>query len=69
MTTNMGKLDRVIRLIVAALLVVAAFGSGIAAAGILHWLALAVAAVFTVTALIGTCPLYSIIGIKTCSAK
>jgi len=69
MTTNMGKSDRAIRLIVAALLVYVAFGTGIAAAGILHWLALAVAAVFTVTALIGTCPLYSIIGIRTCSAK
>ena len=69
MTTNMGKTDRAIRLIVAALLVYVAFGTGIAAAGILHWLALAVAVIFTVTALIGNCPLYSILGIRTCSAR
>lgn len=66
MTKNMSTLDRGLRLVVAAILVWVAFGTGFAAAGVLHWLALAVAAIFALTALVGNCPLYSIVGIKTC---
>lgn len=66
MTTNMGKVDRGLRLAVAAILLVLAFGTGVASSGVLFWLAIAVAAVFALTALVGNCPLYSIIGIKTC---
>lgn len=66
MTTNMGKLDRGARLVVAALLLFAAFGTTAAGSGVLFWIALVVAAVFTLTAFVGNCPLYSIIGLKTC---
>lgn len=66
MTTNMGKFDRGGRLVIAALLLFLAFGSGVLGAGILFWLALIVAGVFTLTAFVGNCPLYSIIGLKTC---
>lgn len=66
MTLNMGKIDRGLRLVVAAALVYAAFATGIFGTGVLFWVALAIAAVFAVTALIGNCPLYSIIGIRTC---
>ncbi len=66
MTVNMGKIDRGLRLVVAAALIYFAFATG---SGILFWLALAVAAVFFVTALIGNCPAYSILGIKTCRAS
>lgn len=70
MARNMGTADRAIRLFVAGILLYLAFGSGGAfAAGALFWLALAVALVFIVTALVGNCPLYSIFGIRTCSAK
>lgn len=69
MTTNMGKLDRGVRIIVAIALVWAAYGSSFAATGVLHWLALAIAAVFAVTAVIGNCPLYSIVGIRTCGTR
>ncbi len=65
MSLNMGKFDRLGRLVIAAGLLVLALGTG-TISGILFWVALAVAAVFTVTALIGNCPLYSIIGLKTC---
>lgn len=68
MTTNMGRLDRVLRLVAAAVLAFIAFSTGIAAAGVLHWVLLAVAAIFVVTALIGTCPLYSVFGLRTCRA-
>jgi len=66
MTTNMGKFDRGGRLVITALLLVLAFGTNVLGAGILFWLALAVAGVFALTALVGNCPLYSVIGLKTC---
>ena len=69
MTTNMGKFDRIARVVVAALLVVLAFTTSFAGSGVLHWLALAVAAIFVLTAIVGNCPLYSIFGIKTCSTR
>ncbi|WJY22266.1 DUF2892 domain-containing protein [Fontisubflavum oceani] len=62
----MGKLDRGLRLVAAALLLWVAFGSTFAATGLLNWLAIAVAAIFTITALLGNCPLYRIVGLKTC---
>lgn len=68
MTVNMGKLDRGLRLIVAAALFYTAFATGIFGSGLLFWGALVVAVIFTLTALIGNCPLYSLIGINTCSA-
>ena len=66
MTTNMGKLDRGARLAIAALLLIVAFGTTALGSGILFWLAIIVAAVFTLTAFVGNCPLYSIVGLKTC---
>lgn len=66
MITNMGTIDRAARLAVAAFLVFAAFGTTVAGSGILFWGALAVAAVFTLTATVGMCPLYRIVGLKTC---
>ena len=66
MTKNMGNIDRGLRLAIAALLLFAAFGTTFAGSGILFWLALIVAVVFTVTAFVGMCPLYRIVGIKTC---
>ena len=66
MTTNMGKIDRALRLTVAALLLVTAFGTAALGSGVLFWLALAVAVVFTLTALVGNCPLYGLVGLNTC---
>ena len=65
MLTNMGKLDRGGRLVIAAVLAYLALGTA-ALSGVLFWIALAVAAVFTVTAFVGNCPLYSVVGLKTC---
>lgn len=66
MSTNMGKADRILRLVIAVALLFVAFATSFAAAGILHWVAIVVAVVFVVTALVGNCPLYSIVGLKTC---
>jgi hypothetical protein len=66
MTTNMGKADRGARLAIALILLVLAFGTTGPGAGILFWLALVVAAVFALAALAGNCPLYGLVGLKTC---
>ena len=66
MTRNMGTLDRAARLVVAMVLLWLAFGTAFAATGVLHWAAILVAAIFALTAIIGICPLYGILGLKTC---
>ncbi|WP_425091491.1 YgaP family membrane protein [Tropicimonas sp. S265A] len=66
MITNMGKFDRGGRLAIAAVLLFLALGTGVLGSGLLFWLALVVAGVFTLTSFVGNCPLYSIIGLKTC---
>lgn len=65
MMKNMGMIDRGGRLVIAAALAILALGTGMLT-GVLFWVALAVAAIFTLTALVGNCPLYRIIGLKTC---
>lgn len=66
MTTNMGTLDRGARLAIAAILLYVAFGTTLLGSGILFWIALIVAGVFALTSVVGNCPLYSIVGLKTC---
>ncbi|MCR9147655.1 MAG: DUF2892 domain-containing protein [Rhodobacteraceae bacterium] len=66
MTTNMGTIDRGLRLAIAAILLFVALGTTLTGSGVLFWLALVVAGVFAVTALVGNCPAYGIVGLKTC---
>jgi O-antigen ligase len=56
----MGTLDRAARFVVGALLIVLALTGTI---GVWGWLGL----IFVGTAFISFCPLYKIIGMKTCS--
>lgn len=67
MNMNMGTIDRGIRLVVGLALLIAAFFTTIGGDGWLYWLMILVGAIFTITAVIGTCPMYSIFGIKTCN--
>lgn len=67
MKKNMGSMDRALRLSVAAVLVFLYFSGTIA--GTLGIIGLVVAAVFTLTSLVSNCPLYSVLGIKTCKVK
>lgn len=65
MTTNMGTLDRTLRLVAAVVLAALVWSgklSGPLAAG--AWI---IAAVFVVTSLARFCPLYRVIGMDTCS--
>ncbi|MEZ5018496.1 MAG: DUF2892 domain-containing protein [Flavipsychrobacter sp.] len=67
MKLNMGSADRIIRLLIAALFVVLYFTGTVT--GTLGIVLLVVAAIFTLTTLMGFCPLYRIFGISTCKVK
>lgn len=64
MKTNVGTVDRIIRAVVglAALLGAFALGSG----SIAFVLLMVVGAILLVTAAVGFCPLYRVLGISTC---
>lgn len=64
MKKNVGTLDRIVRLILAAVLAVLFLMKIVS--GTLGIILLVVAAVLILTSLINFCPLYAIFGIKTC---
>lgn len=66
MTKNMGSIDRWLRVVVGVALLIAAFATDFGAGGWLHWAMIVVGVILAVTALVGNCPLYSILGIRTC---
>jgi hypothetical protein len=67
MTTNVGTIDRIARIVVGIALI--AFALGFIAPGTpsawIGWIGV----VPLLTALVGSCPLYSMIGLSTCPAK
>lgn len=63
----MGSADRIVRIIIAALIAVLYFTNTIS--GTLGIVLLVLAGVFVLTSLISSCPLYSIVGISTCPVK
>lgn len=65
MKKNMGNIDRAIRLVVAAVIVVLYFIDVIS--GTLGIILLALSGIFVLTSLIRVCPLYMPFGIKTCN--
>ena len=67
MKTNMGIIDRVIRIVVALVFVGLYFASVVS--GTLAIVLLVLAGVFILTSLIGFCPLYWPLGIHTWSKK
>lgn len=67
MKTNMGTADRIIRLVVAAILVALYFMDILTGtAGIVG---LVIAVVFAATALVKFCGLYALLGVNTCSRE
>ncbi len=66
MTKNMGTIDRGLRAVVGIVLLIAAFASDFGASSWLQWAMIVVGAIFVITALVSTCPLYSIFGIRSC---
>jgi len=67
MKSNMGSMDRSVRIGVALLAVVLYFTDILT--GTLGIVALIVAGVFLLTSVISFCPLYAIFGITTCPVK
>lgn len=64
MKKNMGSTDRIIRLIIAAVIAVLFFTNVVS--GTLGIILLVAAGVFALTSLISFCPLYPLVGINTC---
>jgi hypothetical protein len=67
MKRNMGIADRIIRVMIAAIVAVLFFTNVIT--GTLGIVLLVLAIVFVLTSLVSFCPLYAILGLNTCSLK
>lgn len=67
MKKNMGDVDRVVRILIAILIAVLYFTNVIS--GTLGIVLFVLAGVFVLTSFIGFCPLYTLVGIKTCKRK
>jgi len=68
MSVNVGTFDRVLRLVIGALLVIAPFATNI---GMFQGqtatvLSVVIGAVLVVTAVARVCPLYTLLGMRTC---
>lgn len=64
MKKNMGKADRVIRFVLAAVLI-GLYATG-SISGVWGTVALVLGVVFILTSLVSFCPLYTLIGVSTC---
>jgi hypothetical protein len=67
MKKNMGSADRLIRTLIALILVVLYLMNIIT--GTLGLIFMIIAAIFVLTSLISFCPLYTLLGINTCNRK
>lgn len=67
MKKNMGSADRIIRVVIAAVLAFLYFNGTIF--GTIGIVAVVAAVVFVATSLISFCPLYPLLGINTCPTK
>ncbi len=67
MKPNMGGADRIIRILIAALLAYLYFSGTVTGT---PGLVLVIAGgVFVLTSLVGFCPLYTLVGVNTCARK
>lgn len=67
MKKNMGSVDRIIRIILAAVFAVLYFTHTVS--GTLGIVLLVLGGVFLFTSVISFCPLYALVGLNTCPAK
>ena len=67
MKKNMGGADRIIRLILTAVIAVLYFTGTIT--GTLAYVLLALGTVFLITSFVSFCPLYTLVGLNTCKVK
>lgn len=71
MLTNVGSLDRVLRIVLGLALIIAAFlpALGLAASAVLQWGVVAVGGILIATALMRFCPIYRLFGLSTCKVS
>ncbi len=69
MKKNMGNIDKIVRTVVALVAIVLLATGNVAISSVLGIILAVVAAIFLLTSLVGTCPLYSIVGMSTCPVK
>lgn len=67
MKKNMGNTDRIVRILLAAVVAVLYFTNIIS--GTVGVVLLVLAGVFVATSLVSFCPLYTLIGMNTCGVK
>lgn len=67
MKVNVGSIDRILRLVLAVVFVALYFTKTVT--GTLGIVLLVLAGVFTLTALMRSCPIYSILGMSTCPVQ
>jgi hypothetical protein len=67
MTGNVGTVDRALRFVIGAALILAPLLNimGLGANAMVAYLLMAVGGILALTAVFGMCPLYSLLGIKT----
>ena len=67
MKTNVGQADRIIRVLLAVVFGILYFTQTVS--GTLGYVLLALGGIFILTAMVGTCPLYSLFGMNTCKVN
>ncbi len=67
MKKNMGSTDRIIRVLLAAVIAFLYFGNVVS--GTIGIVLLVLAAVFLLTSMVSFCPLYTLVGVNTCPVK
>jgi hypothetical protein len=68
MSVNIGALDRALRAVLGAALIVLAFGNflPVLSVGAAKWIVAAAGVILLATAALRLCPLYALFGIRTC---
>ena len=67
MKKNLGSADRLVRVLIAAVIAVLYFTNVIT--GTLATVLLVVAGIFVATSLVSFCPLYALVGVSTCPTR
>jgi hypothetical protein len=67
MKKNMGSIDKIIRIVVALLIIVLFFAKILN--GTVAIILLVISLIFILTSIVGFCPLYRIFGLTTCKTK
>jgi hypothetical protein len=67
MKPNMGTVDRILRVVLAAIFAYLYFSGTVT--GTLGLILVILGAVFVLTSLVSFCPLYALVGLNTCPAK